>query len=74
MENHFCSCTDTKCQMHPTNHNKGCDPCIIDNLERKKMPACFFIAVSDDVSGVTDYSMKGFVDFFLKKQNESKNC
>ena len=70
MINNFCTCPVTQCPRHPSGHKNGCDPCIIDNLKKKKMPACFFVVVNDDVSEVTDYSMKGFVEFFLKHQKE----
>lgn len=26
-----CTCTDLKCPFHPTNHDKGCTPCINKN-------------------------------------------
>ena len=26
----FCTCTDLKCPNHPTNHDKGCTPCITE--------------------------------------------
>lgn len=55
----------SKCPRHPSNHDRGCDPCIQDNLERGKMPACFFKVVHNDVSNLRDYSIRGFVDFFL---------
>lgn len=41
-------------------------PCMKDNLEKGKMPACMFRAVNDDVSEVRDDTIKGFVDFYLK--------
>lgn len=68
--NHFCNCPVTKCPRHPSNHDMGCDLCIKDNIEKKKMPACMFRVVNDDVSKVNDYSMKGFVEFYLSHQNE----
>lgn len=37
------------------------------------MPACFFRAVHDDVNDVKDFSIKGFVDFFLKHQEYKEN-
>lgn len=70
MNEHFCSCPATKCPRHPLNHENGCDPCIKDNIMKKKMPACMFQAVHDDVSEVRDYSIKGFVEFFLLHQDE----
>lgn len=63
---HFCTCPVAGCPHHPSNHNNGCDPCIKDNVEKKKMPTCLFKAVNEDVSEVRDYTIKGFVDFYLK--------
>lgn len=71
MEKHFCGCPVTQCPRHPANHENGCDPCIKDNLKKKKMPACMFLAVNEDVSEVTDYTLQGFVDFYLKHQEET---
>ena len=70
MEAHFCNCPAEKCPRHPLNHNKGCNPCIRDNLKKGKMPACFFRVIHDDVSEVRDYSISGFVDFFNKYKEE----
>ncbi len=39
----FCTCTDFKCPLHPTNHDKGCDPCISKNLRKDEIPTCFLI-------------------------------
>lgn len=63
---HFCTCPVAQCPRHPSNHDKGCNPCIKDNLVKNKMPACMFKAVNDDVSEVKDFSIKGFVEFYLK--------
>lgn len=68
MSEHFCTCVVRGCPRHPANHNDGCDPCIKDNLEKGKMPTCFFLSVSDDVSDVKDYTVKGFVEFYQKHQ------
>ena len=38
----FCTCTDYNCPVHPTNHNKGCAPCIAKNLKQNEIPSCFF--------------------------------
>ncbi|MDO5793415.1 DUF6485 family protein [Clostridium cuniculi] len=38
----FCTCKNLKCPLHPTNHNKGCTPCISQNLRLKEIPNCFF--------------------------------
>lgn len=70
MSKHFCNCPAEACPRHPQNHEKGCDPCIADNIKKKKMPACFFRAVHDDVNGVSDYSIAGFVDFYNRHKDE----
>lgn len=41
----LCTCRDTKCPLHPTNHDKGCTPCIEKNLARREIPSCFFRAL-----------------------------
>ncbi len=66
MEKHFCCCTVVRCPHHPENHAQGCDPCIKNNLAKKKMPYCFFRAVHDDTSEVNDYSFAGFVAHFRR--------
>lgn len=71
--NHFCTCPVTRCPRHPLNHDKGCDLCIKDNILKKKMPACMFVSVNKDVSSVTDYSIKGFVEFYEKCNLENTN-
>ncbi len=70
MANHFCTCTDTACAKHPSNHAHGCDPCIASNLAQKAMPTCFFKAVHKDTSGVTDFSINGFVAYCQAHQGE----
>lgn len=41
----YCTCRDTKCPLHPTNHDKGCTPCILKNLKLREVPGCFFNAL-----------------------------
>lgn len=72
MDKHFCTCPVTGCPRHPSNHAEGCDPCIQDNLKHGKMPACFFLAVSNDVSGVKKYTVESFVEFYLEQKNKNK--
>ena len=38
----FCTCKDFACPCHPSNHDKGCTPCILKNRRQKEIPACFF--------------------------------
>ncbi len=63
---HFCTCPVTKCRYHPINHDKGCDPCMESNIKDGQVPNCLFQAVNPDISGVKDFSIKGFVQFYLK--------
>ena len=44
----FCTCTDLACPMHPTNHEKGCAPCISKNLKLREIPSCFFHRADSD--------------------------
>lgn len=41
----FCTCTDLACPLHPTNHDKGCAPCISKNLRDGEIPSCFFKSI-----------------------------
>ncbi len=55
----FCTCTDRECPLHPSNHEKGCAPCIAKNLRRREIPSCFF-----NLAGAgherKDYSFESF--------------
>ncbi len=44
----FCTCRDTACPFHPSNHERGCTPCIAKNLREGEIPTCFFRAVGVD--------------------------
>lgn len=70
MPEHFCTCDSPDCALHPSHHDKGCDPCMQKNARRGEIPTCLFRAVHDDVSGVNDYTMQGFVNFFTQHQAE----
>lgn len=41
----FCTCTDTACPCHPSNHDRGCTPCIAKNLAGREVPSCFFKSI-----------------------------
>lgn len=66
----FCTCKDTDCPMHPSNHNKGCAPCIAKNLKHGEIPNCFFdkLDITENING---YTFEDFADA-VKKQNKSK--
>ncbi len=44
----FCTCRDTACPFHPSNHDKGCTPCIAKNLREREIPSCFFRSVGTE--------------------------
>lgn len=59
----FCTCQNTKCKFHPTNHDQGCDLCIKANLDgkTKTLPRCFFhTLMGDDVSRIKKWSFEEF--------------
>lgn len=43
----FCTCGDLSCPLHPTNHDKGCAPCVAKNLKEREIPSCFFNKVGE---------------------------
>lgn len=68
MENlsQFCTCTDYKCPNHPTNHDKGCTPCIAKNLGQGEIPACFFKKANPDKKP-SAYFFEDFAKMVLEK-------
>jgi hypothetical protein len=67
---HFCTCDCLDCKLHPSNHDRGCDPSIQKNLKKGEMPSCFFNLVSDDLSGVKELTIDGFVQFCLANKKD----
>jgi hypothetical protein len=65
MEKHFCTCTAVQCPNHPSNQDKGCDPCIQKNLKLGEISACFWSNISNGVIGNTDYSVEKFIQFYF---------
>ncbi|MDF3004802.1 MAG: hypothetical protein K0S22_1274 [Oscillospiraceae bacterium] len=68
-QKHFCTCQDTDCKLNPCNHSLGCDPCVRKNLKAGEIPGCFFHLIKDDLSQLDDFTLEGFVQFYL--QNKS---
>lgn len=66
MSSQFCSCQDLNCKNHPRNHSQGCDPCIKKNLSHEKIPACFFRAVSPEISDLKEFTYESFSKFVLE--------
>ena len=61
----FCSCSDVRCPMHPTNHDKGCAPCIAKNLQLREIPSCFFNKV-DSAGEHTSFFFEDFAESVLR--------
>lgn len=62
----FCTCKDTNCPLHPTNHDKGCAPCISKNLKQREIPNCFFRMV-EETHTAEGYSFEVFAKAVLKE-------
>jgi hypothetical protein len=76
--NHFCTCDDLSCKLNPNNpinstgNVHSCDPCIRKNLKAREIPSCFFLLVNEDMAGVEDFTIDGFVEFYLKNKQSDK--
>ena len=44
----FCTCNSHDCPHNPCNHDEGCTPCVLSNLESGEIPACFFNIVDPE--------------------------
>lgn len=65
----FCTCEDTNCPLHPSNHDKGCNLCIAKNLKKGEIPTCFFKKINPDISEIKNFTIEDFVNFYLKHSN-----
>ena len=65
----FCTCEDTNCPLHPSNHDKGCNLCIAKNLKKGEIPTCFFKKINFDISQIKNFPIEDFVNFYLKHSN-----
>lgn len=63
----FCTCKNFECPMHPTNHERGCGPCIAENLKLHDVPSCFFNLVDPDHKR-NDDRFEDFADCVLSRQ------
>lgn len=68
---HFCTCRDLKCKLHPRNHERGCDLCVQKNLKRGEIPSCFFRLIRDDLSGLSEFTIESFVGFYAETAERS---
>ena len=62
----FCTCTDLSCPLHPTNHERGCGPCIADNLKDREIPSCFF-HLAGEYKG-DSYTFEDFARLVLERE------
>lgn len=62
----FCTCTDLKCPLHPTNHDRGCAPCIAKNLKDNEIPSCFFKKAAPGYKP-DSYFFEDFADAVMNK-------
>ena len=66
----FCTCDNLDCPLHPTNHDKGCTPCISKNLNQNEIPNCFFNLVEN--SHLREgYSIKDFANLVINNNLET---
>lgn len=65
----FCTCEDSNCPLHPSNHDKGCNLCIAKNLKKGEIPTCFFKTINPDISEIKNFTIEDFVNFYLKHSN-----
>ncbi|MCD8138962.1 MAG: DUF6485 family protein [Planctomycetaceae bacterium] len=63
----FCTCSKLDCRLHPTNHDKGCAPCVSKNLQTKEMPSCFFNVLEGADSRPGD-TFEDFADLVKKNK------
>jgi len=66
MKVEFCTCGDLDCPNHPNNHDQGCTPCILKNLNEGEIPSCFF-NVADPERKREGYFFENFAKVVLDK-------
>uniref|UniRef100_UPI00307CF997 DUF6485 family protein n=1 Tax=Dysosmobacter welbionis TaxID=2093857 RepID=UPI00307CF997 len=67
---HFCTCQNTACRCHPSNHSQGCDLCIQKELRKGEIPSCFFNLVIRPGETVEDCTMAAFARRVLEREAE----
>lgn len=64
----FCTCANLNCPLHPSNHDRGCSPCIEKNLRLREIPNCFVKLVKKDVDLNASYTLETFADAIIKRK------
>ena len=68
----FCTCTNTACRCHPSNHDQGCNLCIQKELRKGEIPSCFFSLVLEHGETVEDCTIEAFARRVLERKQNSK--
>ena len=64
-----CTCRDTACPNHPSNHDQGCTLCIAKNRKQGEIPVCFFNEVGRP-EGMKDYFYHDFAECVRLKEQQ----
>ena len=67
----YCTCTDLDCPCHPVNHDRGCDLCILQNLQEKEIPTCFYKDI-DHPKPTKDWHYEDFAALVLDAKEKGK--
>ena len=67
----YCTCTDLDCPCHPVNHDRGCDLCILKNLQEKEIPTCFYKDI-DHPKPTKDWHYEDFAALVLDAKEKGK--
>ena len=70
---HFCTCQNTACRCHPSNHDQGCDLCIQKELRKGEIPSCFFNLVIRPGETVEDCTIQAFARRVLEAETAAEN-
>ena len=73
MNGPFCTCTDLSCPCHPSNHDRGCTPCIAKNLKQREIPSCFFKAVNHP-KPTENWHFEDFAALIRAASEEDSKC
>lgn len=68
----FCTCSDHNCPLHPTNHEKGCAPCIGKNRRLREIPSCFFNLLEKDDGTREHYTFEAFAALVQQQHEEDE--
>lgn len=68
----FCTCKDTACPLHPSNHDRGCTPCIRKNLQQHEIPSCFFNLIDPSVVADGKTKFSDFAHLVLQRETDGE--